>query len=70
MKRNVGTMDRFLRLVISIPFMVYGFLNSSLLLSIVGIVIFFTGIVGLCGFYYLIGLDSCKSTDGGKHCQI
>ncbi|WP_024955056.1 YgaP family membrane protein [Sulfurospirillum arcachonense] len=69
MKRNVGTLDRFLRLMIGIPIMVYGFFHSIILL-VVGAVIFITGALGWCGLYTLIGLDSCKSKNSGKDCEL
>ena len=69
MRRNIGTMDKFLRVMISLPFLVYGFMHMSWIAGIVGVVLIGTAFVGFCGLYKLFGIDTCKKVSSGS-CQI
>lgn len=60
MKANVGKMDRFARVVVSIPLVVYGLMEGSMLSLIVGLIILATGVFGFCGLYTLFKVDTCK----------
>lgn len=63
MKTNVGTADRFLRVMFGIPFLVYGIMHMSLV-GIIGVALIATGLFGFCGLYTLMGADTCQQKDG------
>ncbi|MBX5438795.1 MAG: DUF2892 domain-containing protein [Thermoflavifilum sp.] len=65
MKRNVGLLDRLIRLLLAV---VLGMLYVShavtgvwgLVLFIVGILLLFTAFVGFCPIYRLLGMRTCR----------
>lgn len=69
MKKNIGKMDRFFRVVVSIPFIVYGIMNSSLI-GLIGVVLLATAAIGWCGLYTLLGFNTCKCKDADGNCKI
>jgi hypothetical protein len=65
MKKNVGQIDKIVRIVsalIMLTFYFTGLLEGTLgLLSlIISVVFLLTAIVGFCPLYRLIGLNTCK----------
>lgn len=63
MSKNVGTIDRVLRIVIGLALIAGFFLNpdgSYRWLYLLGIVPLLTGLVGSCGLYSLLGINTCK----------
>ena len=70
MKANIGKMDRFVRVIISVPFLVYGIMEGSIIPLVVGIVILGTAVLGFCGLYTLLGIDTCKNKDKQGNCEI
>ncbi len=72
MKKNVGSTDRIVRLILGVAFLVIGFLpyigGSSfmgdlaqlLVFGILGIVSIITGLLNHCGIYRLVGINTCK----------
>jgi hypothetical protein len=69
MKTNIGTMDRFFRVVVSVPFIVYGIMHSSLI-GLIGIVLLATAVIGWCGLYTMFGFDTCKYKDADGNCKL
>lgn len=68
MKRNVGLIDRFIRMtlggVLIYFFLISGFTMGMNLLALVGAFIMFaTGLFGMCPLYSLIGLDTRRMTE-------
>lgn len=60
--RNVGTLDRGLRIVVGLALIAGFFLNpeaSLRWLYLLGIVPLATGLAGSCGLYSLIGINTC-----------
>lgn len=63
MKRNVGTIDRVIRLIIGL--LALGgvfFVNAiwlKVVLGIVGVVMLFTAATGFCALYTLFGISTC-----------
>jgi hypothetical protein len=62
-EKNVGTIDRIVRLVIGIAFLAGFALNMvasplSWLVLLVGIIALVTGIIGTCPAYSLIGINT------------
>ncbi|MEO0139512.1 MAG: DUF2892 domain-containing protein [candidate division WOR-3 bacterium] len=65
MKRNVGTVDRVIRVIVGL--LAFGgiFFVSTIwlkvLLGIVGIVMLFTAATGFCALYTLFGISTCPA---------
>ena len=65
MTKNVGTIDRVIRVVLAI---VLGYLYFSgtvtgalgIILLIIGVILLFTGLVGFCALYKPLGISTCK----------
>lgn len=60
--RNVGTIDRAVRIVVGLALIAGFFLNpegSLRWLYLIGIVPLATGILGTCGLYSLVGINTC-----------
>ena len=65
MTSNVGTIDRMIRLVLAsvlfyLGLIVYSGSNLGIALAVAGAVALFTGLVGFCGLYRLLGINTCK----------
>ena len=65
MKKNMGTVDRLLRMVIAIVLGVLCFMNIipgtlGLILFVVAIVFFGTSLIGFCPAYLPFGISTCK----------
>lgn len=69
MKSNIGKVDKFLRVMISIPFIVYGIMEGSFI-GLIGVVLLATAITGWCGLYALLKSDTHKTKDSAQNCQI
>ena len=59
-QKNVGTVDRNLRLVLGTVGMVVGLMQSSLIFTLIGVALVVTGLRRNCGAYSLLGIDTCK----------
>lgn len=61
MTRNVGTVDRVLRVVLGIVLLALPFVLESGLrwLGLIGVVPLVTGIIGSCPGYSLLGIGTC-----------
>lgn len=57
--RNVGTIDRLLRIVAGILIIGLGVYYQSLW-GIIGIVPLFTGLFRFCPLYSMLGVNTCK----------
>lgn len=68
MKTNEGTVDRILRIIVGIALIVVGLwvVGSQWAiwtLTIIGILLLITGIIGWCGIYALFGISTKKKTE-------
>jgi len=70
MTKNVGTIDRIIRAVLGVIFVLSFFFLKSLLFKIIllilGIVLIFTAITGFCSLYKILGISTCPLKEGGK----
>jgi hypothetical protein len=68
MVKNVGTVDKIVRVIVGILALVGVFLVSGtvlkVILGIVAISMFFTAITGYCGLYRVLGISTCPT--GGE----
>ena len=63
MKKNVGTIDRGIRIIVGLALIAAYFLNSGGTYSwlyLLGIVPLVTGLIGTCPPYALLGINTCK----------
>jgi membrane protein implicated in regulation of membrane protease activity len=59
MKRNEGTIDRIIRVVVGIVLLVVAAATGTWLLAIPGVAALATGALGFCGLYQLFGISTC-----------
>ena len=59
MKKNVGTADRIVRLILGIVIIGLGLYFKSWW-GVIGIIPLITGLIGYCGLYRLFGINTCK----------
>jgi len=60
--KNLGPKDKKIRLFLAFLFFVLSFLIPGLkvLFLILALVLFITSILGFCGLYTLLGINTCK----------
>ena len=64
LKRNEGTADRAIRVVLGLVLLSLVFVGPKTLFGLIGIVPLLTGIVGMCPLYPLLGIQTC-----GDNCE-
>ena len=66
MKRNIGTIDRALRVLAGIALVVVGFAvlegTAGIVVGVVGLIPLGTGLIGWCPLYSLFNLRTRKQT--------
>jgi hypothetical protein len=69
MKRNVGSLDRFPRIVVGITLLSIGlFPGENAWIGLIGLLPLITGILGWCPLYAALGIDTLRlgQRDGQK----
>ena len=61
MKRNEGTIDRVVRVVLGLALLALVFVGPQSWLGLVGIVPLVTGLVGFCPLYRLVGTSTARA---------
>ena len=59
MKKNGGTADRIIRIIIGLVIIIWAYLNHSWW-GLIGLIPLVTGIIGYCGIYAIFGIRTCK----------
>lgn len=59
MKTNEGTLDRIARIIVGLILLSLVFVGPQVSWGWVGIVPLFTGIVGFCPLYKVLGFNTC-----------
>ena len=61
MKRNVGMVDRIIRIVIGLAILsLIWFLDGSVrFVGLIGLIPLLTGIIGYCHLYTILGISTC-----------
>lgn len=59
MKKNVGTVDMVIRLVLGVAIGIWGIVAGSWL-GLIGIVPIATGLMGFCPLFAIFGISTCK----------
>ncbi len=65
MGKNVGTMDRSIRIIVGLGMLslLFWAQGKERLWGLLGLIPLLTGIMGLCPFYALIGFKTCPLKD-------
>ncbi len=66
MKKNVGSIDKVLRILIGLALIAWGIIEKNWL-GAIGIVPLATALMGWCPLYSLLGIKTCSMKDG--ECQ-
>lgn len=59
--QNVGGIDKVLRLIGGAALIGAGAFTGMWWLAIIGGILFLTGLLGRCGLYYLLGVNTCPT---------
>ncbi|MBU0482773.1 MAG: DUF2892 domain-containing protein [Proteobacteria bacterium] len=59
MKKNVGNIDRLIRISVGIGIFSMAFVGPGTLLALIGLAPLLTGIIGWCPPYALLGISTC-----------
>ena len=59
MKKNVGGIDKATRIVLGLVIIALGIYFKNWL-GIIGVIILLTGLLGWCGLYTILGINTCK----------
>lgn len=65
MKANVGSLDRIARILLGLALLALTVVGPQSRWGLIGLVPLFTGLIGSCPLYTLIGLDT-RSRHGAK----
>ncbi|PTQ74512.1 YgaP family membrane protein [Celeribacter persicus] len=63
LKKNVGSLDRILRIVIGLALIIGFFVNTEASLRwlyLIGIIPLVTGLMSSCPLYSIFGINTCK----------
>ncbi len=60
LKHNVGGTERWVRIILGVILTITGYMVSSWLWGVVGLVIFITGIIKWCPIYKTFKMSTCK----------
>ncbi|MCL4460800.1 MAG: DUF2892 domain-containing protein [Nitrospirae bacterium] len=63
---NEGTIDRVLRIVLGLALISLVFVGPKTHWGWIGLLPLMTGILGRCGVYYLLGMNTCSLKTGAK----
>lgn len=66
MTRNLGTLDRTLRIVLGVALLSLVFVGPQTLWGLIGLVPL-TGVARLCPAYGLAGVNTCAATSSPEH---
>jgi len=61
--KNIGSADRVIRLVTGLVLFFAAYITgggAAIVLAIAGVMALATGLVGWCGLYMLLGVNTCK----------
>jgi hypothetical protein len=65
MKKNVGNVDKTIRIILGIGIIVMG-IGFQSWLGIIGVIPLITGIIGYCPLYSIFSISTCKISSGEK----
>ncbi len=62
MNKNLGKIDRSLRVLVGLAIILYGVMSSSLL-GLIGMVPLLTGVIGWCPLYCPLKINTCSQKE-------
>lgn len=62
MTKNMGTIDRVLRVIVGLALLSLVFVGPKTMWGLVGLVPLFTALVGFCPAYLPFGIRTCKTS--------
>jgi hypothetical protein len=62
MTRNIGTIDRFIRIVVGLAALSLVFVGPKSLWGLLGLVPLATAAIGWCPPYAMLGIKTCRSS--------
>ena len=65
MKKNIGSIDKILRIIVGVALLVYGFINGSLI-GLIGIIPIMTALINICPLYSMLGINTSCSINNDK----
>lgn len=60
MKKNIGTLDTTIRIIVGIIILSLVFIGPKSLWGLIGLVPLLTGIIRYCPLYPVLGINTCK----------
>ena len=66
MKKNIGNIERFLRVSIGLALLSLTFIGPQSLWGLIGILPLATGLAGWCPPYAMLGISTCNVNKGNK----
>ena len=60
MKTNTGTLDRAFRVILGLVLIVLAYMGKIPAWGYIGVVPLATGLIGWCGLYTVLGINTCK----------
>ena len=66
MKRNIGNIERVIRVIVGAGILSLAFVGPQSLWALLGIVPILTGLIGWCPPYHLFGINTCRK---GEQCE-
>ncbi len=61
MTKNVGTLDRGIRILIGLVLLALVFVGPQTMWGLIGIVPLLTGLFGTCALYSMLGVNTCST---------
>ena len=61
MKKNIGSLDKIIRIIIGIALISLVFIGPKTYWGLVGLIPLVTALIGFCPLYPIIGLSTCKT---------
>ena len=61
MTRNIGSIDRTLRIIVGIVLLALVFVGPKTMWGLIGIIPLATALMGNCPLYSIIGVNTCKT---------
>jgi len=60
MKKNIGTIDKFIRIILGLVIIALGIINENLW-GTIGIIPLVTAFISWCPLYPILGINTCKN---------
>ena len=61
MTRNVGSLDRAVRILVGIVLLALVFVGPQTMWGLIGIIPLATGLMGHCALYSILGINTCST---------